>query len=92
MIEDGCDWDTALRQFFGIFKHCCRALLQRDSMVRSTLKRMIMVQGRSPVDSMVHPSCDTQVWLLAFDLAYGWTYAIDFSGFANDETSITASK
>ena len=95
MIEDSCDWDTALRQFFGIGSE---ALLPESFSVEGfdgSFNIEANDYGASgPISCGFNGSsftCDTQsVTPLAFDLGtYGWTYAIDFSGFANDETSIT---
>lgn len=95
MVEDTCDWDTALRQFFGIGSE---ALLP-ESFTVDGFDGSFNIEANDygaagPIScgfSGTSFECDTQsVTPLAFDLGtYGWTYAIDFSGFANDETSIS---
>ena len=95
MIEDTCDWDSALRQFFGIGSE---SLLPESFSVDGfdgSFNIEANEYGASgPIScgfSGASFECETQsVTPLAFDLGtYGWTYAIDFSGAANDETSIS---
>ena len=94
MLEDTCQWDTQLRQFFGIGSE---ALLPDDFTVEG-FEGAFAIQANSygassPItceQTGRNFDCETQsVTPLDFDLGtYGWTYAIDFSGSLNDSQSL----
>ena len=94
MIEDNCEWDAPLRQFFGIGSD---ALLPESFTVEGfegSFKIEANSYGASgPITCGFEGAdftCETQsVTPLSFDLGtYGWTYAIDFSGTAISEDSL----
>ena len=94
LIEDTCNWDTSLREFFGVGAD---ALLPNDFTVdgfENSFEIEANDYGASgPISCVINDlefDCETQsVTPIDFDLGtYGWTYAIDFSGFINDERSL----
>ena len=95
LIEDTCEWDPLLRQFFGIGSD---ALLPSDFTVEG-LEGSFFIEANDygangPISCELNElnfTCQTQTVIpLDFDLGtYGWTYAIDFSGYAIDENSIS---
>lgn len=94
MIEDSCEWDTPLRQFFGIGSD---ALLPESFSVEG-FDGYFQIEANNygaagPITCGfigTEFECETQsVTPLAFDLGtYGWTYAIDFTGEATSEGSL----
>ncbi|MBM74908.1 MAG: hypothetical protein CMK59_05870 [Proteobacteria bacterium] len=94
LVEDTCDWDTQLRQFFGVGAD---ALLPTDFTVEGFeggFEIEANAYGASgPIECTLNDldfRCETQsVTPLDFDLgSYGWTYAIEFSGVVNNENSL----
>lgn len=94
LIEDTCDWDTLLRQFFGVGSD---ALLPSDFTVEGlddSFEIEANAYGASgPIECIRDEAdfvCETQsVTPVDFDLgAMGWTYAIEFSGEVYDERSL----
>ena len=94
MIEDNCDWDSSLRQFFGIGAD---ALLPETFTVNG-FSGYFDIQANNygaanPISCGFDDAdfeCQTQyVTPLSFDLGtYGWTYTIDFTGVATSEESL----
>ena len=94
LVEDTCDWDSMLRQFFGVGSD---ALLPKDFTVES-FDGYFEIEANSygasgPIVCGIEDSaftCETQsVTPIDFDLGtYGWTYAIDFSGVINSDRSL----
>ena len=94
LTEDTCDWDTQLKQIFGMGSD---ALLPNDFDVVG-YDGYFTIEANSygaegPIDCIQNDeifSCDTQsVTPIDFDLgSFGWTYAIVFNGTVNDERSI----
>ena len=94
LIADTCDWDTQLRQFFGVGAD---ELLPDDFTVvgeAGAFEIEANAYGASgPILCSLTEaefSCETQsVTPEDFDLgSMGWTYAIDFSGEVNNERSL----
>ena len=94
LLEDNCNWDTSLREFFGVGSD---ALLPNDFTLdgfENSFEIEANDYGASgPISCVINDlefDCETQsVTPIDFDLGtYGWTYAIDFSGVINDERSL----
>ena len=94
LIDDPCEWDAALLQFFGLGTD---ALLPSDFTV-SGGSNGFEIEANSygaagPIRCDINGSsfaCETQsVTPIDYDLGtYGWTYAIVFTGTLFDETSL----
>ncbi len=95
MLEDSCNWNVPLRDFFGIGSD---ALLPTDFTVEG-YEGYFSIEANDfgavgPINCSFEEDdfeCETQtVTPLDFDLGtYGWTYAIDFTGSALNEQELT---
>lgn len=94
LLEDTCDWDALLMQFFGVG---VEALLPSEFTVEG-FDDMFEIEANAygasgPIECELEETdfiCTTQsVTPVDFDLgSMGWTYAIDFSGEVSDERSL----
>ena len=95
LLDDPCDWDMQLRQFFGVGSD---ALLPKnftvDGMIDSFTIEANSYGARGPIvctiDQDLQFSCEMQsVVPVDYDLgSMGWTYEIEFSGSVFDEQSL----
>ena len=94
LLEDTCDWDALLMQFFGVG---AEALLPSEFTVDGS-EGIFEIEANAygasgPIECELEEMdfiCTTQsVTPVDFDLgSMGWTYAIDFSGEVSDERSL----